>query len=107
MRLTVSRDPRRRALLVHVDRALDYPSDHVSELLAATVADLIAQVGPAPESRLRRGVLRALDRGATVAQAARRFGVDAALIDRWDDDAAVDARTDLLADPTPSTPRAS
>ncbi len=46
--------------------------------------------------RLRRRVLRALDNGATVAQAAREFGIDPTQIDRWDDDAAIDARTDLL-----------
>ena len=46
--------------------------------------------------RLRRRVLRALDEGATVEQAAREFGIDPAQIDRWDDDAALDARTDLL-----------
>ena len=46
--------------------------------------------------RLRRRVLRALDEGATVEQAAREFGIDPAQIDRWDDDAALDAHTDLL-----------
>jgi len=41
-------------------------------------------------------VLRALDEGATVEAAAREFGLDPAQIDRWDDDPAIDARTDLL-----------
>lgn len=45
----------------------------------------------------RGRVLRALDRGATVAEAAEWFGLDPQLIDRWDDDAAADARTDLIA----------
>ena len=47
---------------------------------------------------MRRRVLRALDEGATVEQAAREFGLDPAQVDRWDDDPAIDARTDLLAD---------
>jgi len=129
MRLTLIRDSRRRALGVHVERALDYPPGHVPALLAATVAGAVTQAltqppaadevepaglvptprtptedqapetGPSPESveaRLRWRVLRALDDGATVEQAAHRFGIDPALIDRWDDDAAIDARTDLL-----------
>ena len=61
--------------------------------------DLAPGAGSAPESvevRLRRRVLRALDEGATVEAAARKFGIDPAQIDRWDDDAAIDARTDLL-----------
>jgi len=61
--------------------------------------DLAPGAGSAPESvevRLRRRVLRALDEGATVAEAARRFGIDPAQIDRWDDDPAIDAHTDLL-----------
>lgn len=58
------------------------------------------RVEPGTDRRLevtRGRVLRALDRGATVAEAAARFGVDPALIDRWDDDAAADGHTDLLA----------
>jgi len=57
-------------------------------------------LAPDPElekARLRRRVLRALNGGATVEQAAREFGIDPAQVDRWDDDAAIDARTDLLA----------
>jgi len=126
MRLTITCDPHRRGLRVHVDRALDYPAGHVPGLLAAAVAEVLAQppaadevelaglvpaprttptedqapeAGPSPESvevRLRRRVLRALDGGATVAEAARKFGIDPAQIDRWDDDAVIDARTDLL-----------
>jgi len=129
MRLTITCDPRRRGLRVHVKRALDYPPGHVPGLLAAAVAgavvealaqppaadevelaglvptprtpteDQAPETGPSPESvevRLRRRVLRALDEGATVAEAARRFGIDPAQIDRWDDDAVIDARTDLL-----------
>jgi len=38
----------------------------------------------------RRRVLRLLERGHTVAEAAERLGVDPELIDRWDDDAATD-----------------
>lgn len=49
------------------------------------------------EARLRWRVLRALDDGATVEEAAARF-VDPAQVDRWDDDAATDAHTDQLAD---------
>ena len=51
----------------------------------------------ADDPRLRRVVLRALDDGATVAEAAREFGLAPAQVDRWDDDPAIDARTDLLA----------
>ena len=61
--------------------------------------DLAPGVGPSPESVetwLRWRVLRALDEGATVEAAAREFGLDPAQIDRWDDDPAIDARTDLL-----------
>ena len=125
MRLTITCDPRRRALRVHAERALDYPPGHVPGLLAAAVTEAITsspaadevelaglvptprtptedqapETGPSPESvevRLRRRVLRALDEGATVAEAARKFGLDSARIDWWDDDAALDARTDLL-----------
>ena len=130
MRLTITCDPRRRGLRVHVKRALDYPPGHVPGLLAAAVAGAVvealaqppaadevelAEWVPAPRTalddqapavgdahreaddpRLRRVVLRALDEGATVAEAARRFGIDPAQIDRWDDDAVIDARTDLL-----------
>jgi len=109
---------------VHVERALDYPPGHVPALLAAAVTEALAQppVGveapelvPAPrtalddqasvvgderceanEVRLRWRVLRALDEGATVEAAAREFGLDPAQIDRWDDDPALDAHTDLL-----------
>ena len=49
------------------------------------------------EARLRWRVLRALDGGATVEQAAHRFGLDPAQVDQWDDDPAIGARTDLLA----------
>ena len=126
MRLTITLDPRRRGLRVHVERALDYPPGHLPGLLAAATAEALTQppvafevelpgLVPAPrtarddqprpaglapelvEARLRRRVLRALDGGATVAEAARTFGIDPAQIDRWDDDPAIDARTDLLA----------
>jgi hypothetical protein len=50
------------------------------------------------EVRLRWRVLRALEDGATVEQAAERFGVDPAQVDRWDDDVALDAHTDLLVE---------
>ena len=125
MRLTITCDPRRRGLHVHVEWALDYPPGHVPALLAGAVVEALAQppavdevelvglvptprtptqdqapeAGPSPEpveTRLRWRVLRALDNGATVEQAARKFGIDPAQIDRWDDDAALDARTDLL-----------
>ena len=125
MRLTITCDPRRRELRVHAERALDYPPGHVPALLAGAVTEALTQpptsdtaelaewvptprtptedqppgAGPSPESvetRLRRRVLRALDAGATVEQAAREFGIDPAQIDRWDDDAAIDAHTDLL-----------
>ena len=124
MRLTISCDPRRRGLRVRVERALDYPAGHLPGLLAAAVTEALAQppadveapglvpasrttpagdlgpgAGPSPESvetRLRWRVLRALDEGTTVAEAARRFGIDPAQIDRWDDDPAIDAHTDLL-----------
>ena len=43
MRLTISCDPRRRALRVHVDRALDYPPGHVPGLLAAAVAGAVVE----------------------------------------------------------------
>lgn len=127
MRLTLALGHRRRALRVHIDRALDYPPGHVPALLAAAVAtaltpppaaevelpDLVPAPRPAPHdeelaaapdtelgaARLRRRVLRALDDGATVEQAAREFGIDPARLNWWDDDAALDARTDLLADP--------
>jgi len=46
----------------------------------------------------RRRVLRMLDDGAPVHEAAERFGVDPAQIDQRYDDAALDARTDVLAD---------
>ena len=127
MRLTITLDPRRRGLRVHVEWALDYPPGHLPGLLAAATAEVLAQppvafevelpgLVPAPrtardgqprsaglapelvEARLRRRVLRALDEGATVEQAAREFGLDPAQVDRWDDDPAIDARTDLLAD---------
>ena len=127
MRLTITCDPRRRGLRVHVERALDYPPGHVPGLLAAATADALTQPPPtadevelpglvptprtardgqprsaglAPElveARLRRRVLRALNDGATVAEAAHRFGLAPAQVDRWDDDPAIDARTDLLA----------
>jgi len=61
--------------------------------------DLAPEAGPSPESVetwLRWRVLRALDEGATVEAAAREFGIDPAQIDQWDDDPAIDARTDLL-----------
>ena len=125
MRLTITCDPRRRALRVQVERALDYPPGHVPALLAGAVVEALAQppavdevelaewvptprtptqdqapdAGPSPESvetRLRWRVLRALDDGATVEAAAREFGIDPAQIDQWDDDPAIDARTDLL-----------
>ena len=125
MRLTITCDPRRRGLRVHVKQALDYPPGHVPALLAGAVVEALAQppavdevelaglvptprtptqdqapeAGPSPESvevRLRWRVLRALDEGATVEQAAREFGLDPAQVDRWDDDPAIDARTDLL-----------
>ena len=128
MRLTITCDPRRRGLRVHVERALDYPPGHVPGLLAAATAEALTQppptadevalpgLAPAPrtprddqepavgdahreanEARLRWQVLRALNDGATVAEAAHRFGLDPAQVDRWDDDPAIDARTDLLA----------
>jgi len=125
MRLTITCDPRRRGLRVHVERALDYPPGHLPGLLAAAVTEALAQppadveapeLVPTPraapedqpvlaapgseayagEGRLRWRVLRALDEGATVEQAAREFGLDPAQVDRWDDDPALDARTDLL-----------
>ena len=124
MRLTITLDMRRRGLRVQVERALDYPPGHLPGLLAAAVTEALAQppadveapeLVPAPrtalddqasvvgdehreanEARLRWRVLRALDEGATVEQAAREFGIDPAQIDRWDDDAALDAHTDLL-----------
>jgi len=126
MRLTITCDPRRRGLHVHVEWALDYPPGHVPALLAGAVVEALAQppatvevelaglvpasrttpagdlgpgAGPSPESvetRLRWRVLRALDEGATVEQAAREFGIDPAPVDRWDDDPAIDAHTDLL-----------
>ena len=129
MRLTITCDPRRRGLRVHVERALDYPAGHLPALLAAAAAvtEALAQPPAADEAelaewvptprtalddqepaigdahreadnpRLRRAVLRALDDGHTVEQAAREFGVDPAQVDQWDDDPAIDARTDLLA----------
>ena len=124
MRLTITCDRHRRGLRVHVKQALDYPAGHVPGLLAAAVTEVLAQppadveapeLVPAPrtaldgqasvvgderreanEVRLRRRVLRALDEGATVEQVAREFGIDPAQIDQWDDDAAMDAHTDLL-----------
>ena len=125
MRLTITCDPRRRGLRVHVEWALDYPPGHVPALLAAVVTEALTPppaadevegaglvptprtptqdqapgAGSSPESvevRLRRRVLRALDEGATVTEAAREFGLDPAQIDRWDDDPALDAHTDLL-----------
>jgi len=126
MRLTISRDPRRRGLRIYVERALDYPPGHLPGLLAAAVTEALTQPPtadevelaewvPAPRAalddqepaigdahreadnpRLRRAVLRALDDGHTVEQAAREFGVDPAQVDQWDDPA-IDARTDLLA----------
>jgi len=125
MRLTITCDPRRRGLRVHVEWALDYPPGHVPALLAAVVTEALTpppaadevegaglvptprtptqdqapEAGPSPESvevRLRRRVLRALDEGATGEQAAREFGIDPDQIDQWDDDAAIDAHTDLL-----------
>jgi len=127
MRLTLSHDPRRRELGIHVERALDYPPGHVPGLVAAAITEALTQLvaageaepgqlvpaprpapdqnllpaAPGPElgdARRRRRVLRALDEGATVEQAAARFGIDPAQVDRWDDDAAIDTRTDLLAD---------
>jgi len=127
MRLTISRDPRRRGLRIYVERALDYPPGHLPGLLAAAVTEALTQPPtadevelaewvPAPRAalddqepaigdahreadnpRLRRAVLRALDDGHTVEQAAREFGVDPAQVDQWDDDPAIGARTDLLA----------
>jgi len=126
MRLTISCDPLRRGLRVHVERALDYPPGHVPALLAGAVVEALAQppavdevelagLVPAPRTaledqapavgdghceaddpRLRRRVLCALDEGATVEAAAREFGLDPSQIDQWDDDAVIDARTDLL-----------
>ena len=127
MRLTITCDPRRRGLRVHVEWALDYPPGHVPGLLAAATADALTQPPPtadevalpglaraprtprddqepavgdahreADDPRVRHRVLRALNDGATVAEAARRFGIDPAQIDRWDDDPAIDAHTDLL-----------
>ena len=90
MRLTITCDPRRRGLRMHVEQALDYPPGHVPGLLAAAVTEALApppaaaevelaglvptprtptedqapETGPSPESveaRLRRRVLRALD----------------------------------------------
>ncbi len=55
-------------------------------------------LGVRGEVLTRRRVLRMLDRGATEGQAADRFGVDPAQVARWDDDAARDAHTDLIAD---------
>jgi len=110
---------------MHVEQALDYPPGHVPGLLAAAVTEALApppaaaevelaglvptprtptqdqgpEAGPSPESvetRLRRPVLRALDEGVTVEQAARTFGIDPAQVDQWDDDPALDAHTDLL-----------
>jgi len=122
MRLTITLDMRRRGLRVQVERALDYPPGHVPALLAGAVVEALAQppadveapeLVPAPRTALddqasvvgdehreaneaRWRVLRALDEGATVEQAAREFGIDPTQIDRWDDDAALDAHTDLL-----------
>ena len=132
MRLTITCDPRRRGLRVHVEQALDYPPGPVPGLLAAAVtgavvealaqpptADEVALPGLAPaprtprddqepavgdahreadDPRVRHRVLRALNDGATVAEAAHRFGLDPTQVDQWDDDPAIDARTDLLAD---------
>ncbi|MEJ7716366.1 MAG: hypothetical protein WKF40_12065 [Thermoleophilaceae bacterium] len=125
MRLTITCDPRRRALRVHVKQALDYPPGHVPGLLAAAVTEALAQppadveapeLVPAPRTawdgqasvagaerrEARRGAVAAA--GAARAgraappssEAAREFGLDPAQIDRWDDDPAIDARTDLL-----------
>ncbi len=65
---------------------------------ATTAEDKPGDGCSAPREITRRRVLRLLDHGATVAEAAQRFGVDPALIDRWDDDAALDGHIDLLAD---------
>ncbi len=53
--------------------------------------------GKCDEEVTRRRVLRLLEGGHTVAAVAEQLGVDPELIDRWDDDAATDARIDLLA----------
>ncbi len=65
---------------------------------AATAEDQPGGGWPAPREATRGRVLRILDQGHTVGAAADCFGVDPALIDRWDDDAATDAHTDLLTD---------
>ena len=53
--------------------------------------------GECDEEVTRRRVLRLLELGHTVVEAAEHLGVDPELINRWDDDAATDAHTDLLA----------
>jgi len=53
---------------------------------------------------LRRWALRLLDRGLTLDEVAARVPIPAELITRWDDDAAVDAETDQLADPAAWSP---
>ncbi len=65
---------------------------------AATAGDQPGDGWSAPREVTRRRVLRLLDHGATVQQAAERLGVDPEVIDRWDDDAALDGQVDLLAD---------
>lgn len=119
MKLTVILDPRARTLRVEARRALDYPAERVTRLIAATVDQALTDTTPMcpalPAQRstpveatsgterqgdevTRRRVLRALDRGAAVAEAAARFAVTPEQIDRWDDDAALDVQTDQIAE---------
>ena len=53
--------------------------------------------GECEVSVTRRRVLRLLELGHTFSEVAEHLGVDPELINRWDDDAATDAHTDLLA----------
>jgi hypothetical protein len=72
------------------------PPDQACDPATAAHQDLASARGR-PRAELVRGrVLRMLDRGATVAEAADRFDLDPEQIDRWDD-AATDGRTDLIA----------
>jgi len=96
VKITVTLDQSHRDLRLHLHRALDYRREHVVRLVATALDD--ARTPRSSNQDIRERVLRALDDGATQAAAATRFGVDPALIHRWDDDAALDAHLDLLAD---------
>ena len=52
MRLTITCDPRRRGLRMHVEQALDYPPGHVPGLLAAAVTEAITPPPAADEVEL-------------------------------------------------------